>query len=238
MTSRSKLVVLPAAAALTALGAAGASAAHGPAEAVRPGNFTAKVTNAWFPLKPGTTFVYAGVKDGLPTRDVFAVTHRTRRIDGVQCIVIDDRVYSAGRLSERTRDYYTQDRRGNVWYFGEDTAELDRHGKVTSTEGTWHAGVHGARPGIFMPAHPRLGEHHRQEYYKGHAEDQFRVVSLNARIKVPYGTFRHALRTREWTKLEPGVIDSKHYVRGVGEVSEASVRGARERSALVRIERR
>jgi hypothetical protein len=198
-------------------------------------SFTAKVDNPWFPLRPGTTYVYRGGKDGKPARDVFAVTRRTRVVGGVRCVVVHDRLYLRGRLAERTSDYYAQDAGGTVWYFGEDTAELGPGGDVTSTEGTWHAGVDGARAGIFMPAHPRVGERHRQEFLRGHAEDHFQVVSLDARVAVPFGTFDHALRTREWTPLEPGVIDSKHYVRGIGEVAERTVRGGRERALLVRI---
>ena len=198
-------------------------------------NFTTRIDNPWFPLKPGTTLVYEGVKDGKAQRDVFTVTHRTRVVGGVRCVVVSDRVFQGGHVVERTHDYYTQDAKGNVWYYGEDTAELDARGKVTSREGTWHAGVKGAKPGIFMPAHPRVGEHHRQEYYRGHAEDQFRVSSLNASITVPYGTFRHALRTKEWTRLEPGVVDSKYYVRGIGNVFEGSVKGPRETARLVSV---
>jgi hypothetical protein len=200
--------------------------------------FSAHVDNAWFPLQPGTTYVYRGMKDGRPARDVVLVTHRTKLVGGVRCRVVHDRLFLRGRLAERTADYYAQDARGTVWYFGEDTAELDRHGDVTSREGTWHTGVDGARAGIFMPAHPRVGERHRQELLRGHAEDRFQVVSLDAHVAVPFGTFDHALRTREWTPLEPGVIDAKYYVRGIGEVSEQTIRGGRESAQLVRIVRR
>lgn len=196
-------------------------------------SFDAHVDNPWFPLEPGTTFVYRGSKDGKPARDVFAVTHHTKLIDGARCVVVHDRVYLRGRLRERTTDYYSQDRHGTVWYFGEQTAELDARGRVTSTEGTWRAGVDGARPGIYMPARPRLGERHRQELFRGHAEDRFQVVDLNADITVPYGTFAHALRTKEWTPLEPGVLDAKYYVRGIGQVAERTVRGGSERAVLV-----
>ena len=158
---------------------------------------------------------------------------RTKVVGGVRCVVVDDRGYENGRLAERTSDYYSEDSHGNVWYFGEDTAELDAHGHVTSTEGTWHTGVDGARAGLFMPAHPRLGEQHRQEYYRGHAEDQFRVVSLRAPVTVPYRSFAGALRTREWTRLEPGVLDGKWYVRGIGEVAERSLHGPQETAELV-----
>ena len=201
--------------------ASGAPGSAGP-------RFSVRVINPWFPLIPGTTFVYTGVKDGKPSRDVMTVTHRTAVIGGAPCVVIDDRVYLAGHLGERTTDWYTQDSRGNVWYYGEQTAELDAHGRVTSTQGSWRAYVHGAEPGIFMPAHPHLGQSFRQEYYKGQAEDHFRVVGV-ASAKV--------LLTKEWTPLEPAVIDHKLYVRGIGQVLEQSIAGPTERGELVQVRR-
>src|SRR4051812_4851440 len=229
-TSMSRLaVVLLAAASILAVPAL--------APASDPRGFTTRIDNPWFPLRPGTVLTYRGSKDGQPTLDLFRVTHRTRRINGVRCRIVSARLLSHGHLIERTQDYYVQDRRGRVWYFGEDTAELDARGRVTSREGTWHAGTDGARPGIFMPAHPRVGERHRQEYYRGHAEDQFRVLDLHARVKVPFGSFRNVLRTREWTRLEPAVIDNKYYVRGVGTVLEISRRGPFEVNRLVSVRR-
>jgi hypothetical protein len=197
--------------------------------------FSATVDNPWFPLKPGTIFVYVGVKDGEASRDIYEVTHDSKVIDGVPCVVVHDRLYIGGRLEEETLDYYTQDTQGNVWYFGEDTKELDAKGKVTSTEGTWHAGVDGAQPGIFMPAQPGVGESHRQEYYKGHAEDQFQVLELSSSVTVPYASFDNALLTKEWTALEPDVLDHKYWVRGIGEVAELSVKGPTERALLVSV---
>ena len=149
--------------------------------------------------------------------------------------VVEDRNYLGNVLAERTSDYYAQDRCGNVWYVGEDTAELDAHGRVVSTEGTWHAGVGGAQPGVIMPAHPQVGRRFRQEWYQGHAEDVFRVLSRSSPVTVPFGSFRHALRTEETTALEPGVLDNKYYVKGIGEVAELSVKGPREEFKLVEI---
>jgi hypothetical protein len=190
-----------------------------------PGStFTAHVDNVWFPLRPGSRFVYTGVKDAQPSRDVVVVTHQTKMIEGVPCISVSDRLYLRGRLEERTTDWYTQDANGNVWYFGEDTAELDSRGRVTSTEGTWMAGVDGARPGIYMTAHPRVGQSWEQEYYKGHAQDQFTVI----------GAFGgNAVLTQETTPLEPGTVDHKLYVRGVGTVLEQTEKGPNERNELV-----
>jgi hypothetical protein len=201
-------------------------------------SFRPPVDNAWFPLEAGTTLVYEGVEGGRPARDVVTVTHRTATFSGARCAVVRDRLYRQGRLAERTTDYYTQDGAGNVWYFGEATAELDAAGRVVSREGSWRAGRAGARPGLFMPAHPRVGERHRQERFRGHAEDRFQVVSLDATLTVPFGSFAHVLRTREWTPLEPGVRDVKHYARGIGLISERTVRGGDEHLTLVAIRRR
>src|SRR5919198_3584206 len=123
-----------------------------------PSRFVHGFTTPWSPLRPGTTLVYRGVKDGKPSRDVVHVTGATRRIAGVTCTAVSDRLYLRGRLAERTTDWYAQDKAGNVWYFGEDTAELDAHGKVKSREGSWLAGGNGARAGPFMPAPPRVGQ--------------------------------------------------------------------------------
>src|ERR671934_236881 len=99
------------------------------------------------------------------------------------------------------------------------------------------AGVNGARAGLFMPAHPRVGQSALQEYYKGHAEDHFRVVSLSARVRTPAASSSHALLTKEWTPLEPGVLDHKVYVRGIGTVLEQTVKGGDERNVLISVHR-
>src|SRR5262249_62200314 len=108
-------------------------------------------------------------------------------------------------------------------------------GDVTSTEGSWQAGRDGAKPGIYMPARPRPGLTGRQEYLRGHAEDHFRVVTLHAAVHAQYASSKTALLTEEWTPLEPGVLDHKFYVRGVGTVLEQTVKGGDERNELVSI---
>jgi hypothetical protein len=199
--------------------------------------FGPRVDNPWLPFKPGTVLVYEGAKDGAAARDVVTVTRRTKAIAGVRCVVVHDRLFLRGRLAERTSDFYAQDRRGNVWYFGEATAELDAHGRVVSREGSWRAGVDGARAGIVMPAHARVGQRFEQEHYPGHAEDRFAVVSLDARLTVPYGVFTGLLRTKEWTPLEPGVLDAKWYARGIGQLAERTLHGGDEHLALVAVRR-
>jgi hypothetical protein len=202
---------------------------------IRPADFGPDVTNAYFPLIVGKTYLYAGVKDGKKAIDIVLASPRTRVIDGVTTRIVEDRLYLDGVLEERTADYYAQDRCGNVWYFGEDTATLDRRGHVIETEGSFHAGVHGAQPGVFMQANPQLGRWFRQEWFAGQAEDTFRAVDHSAAVRVPFGSFHSALATQEKTALEPGVLDQKYYVRGVGEVFEGALRGPKEILRLVEI---
>ena len=215
--------------------AAAAASAGNTGAASRYRGFTAHVDNQWFPLLPGTRYLYTGVKDGKPSRDVVTVTHQTKTIAGAPCVVVQDRLYLRGRLAERTTDWYSQDARGNVWYFGENTAELDAHGEVTNTEGTWTTGVNGATPGIYMPAAPHVGQAGRQEYYKGHAEDHYKVIGLFSTVSPP-GT-ANTLLTQETTPLEPGTVDHKMYVRGIGTVLEQTEKGPNERNELVSVTR-
>jgi hypothetical protein len=228
---------------LALAGLAACSASPAPAGATSPGpdpsRFTHPVQNPWFPLRPGTVYTYRGEDEGTPARDVLRVTHATKTILGVRCTVVDDRVYKNGGLAERTTDWYAMDRDGTVWYFGERTATLDpRTGRVKSTDGSFQAGVDGARAGIYMPGHPRVGQTGTQEYYKGHAEDHFTIASFSTHVSTPAASSRHALLTREFTPLEPGVLDHKIYVRGVGTVREVTVKGGDERYELVSVRHR
>jgi hypothetical protein len=176
-----------------------------------------------------------GVKDGKPTVDTYTVTGQTKLIMGVTASVIRDRLTTHGKVVEATWDWYAQDKQGNVWYLGEDTKEYDAAGNVTSTAGSWQTGVNGAGAGIFMPANPQVGMGGYQEYLAGEALDQYKVVSTNASVKVPYGSFSGALQTRETTALDPGVVDAKYYVKGIGQVAEESLKGPKETSFLAKL---
>lgn len=201
---------------------------------IDPADFVSGVDNPYFPLVPGTTFVYEGVSDGEKERDVVNVTHQVKEIAGVDCVVVRDVVSSGGKVAEKTFDWYAQDRDGNVWYFGEDSTEY-RPGRRPTTAGSWQTGVNGAQPGILMPAEPDVGAAYRQEYLAGEAEDMAQVTDIDGTARSPYGTFDHAVVTREWTPLQPRIVESKRYAPGVGIVLETSLKGPVERSALVSV---
>jgi hypothetical protein len=197
-------------------------------------NFAAKIDNRYLPYKPGTGFHFEGVRGTTRQTDDQVVLRRTKRILGVTCTVVRDTVSEHGRAVERTDDWYAQDKQGNVWYMGEDSFERHK-GRFVKASDSWRSGVNGAQPGIIMPAHPRPGDAYRQEYYPpGNALDEARVVSLTARLTVPYGSFKHVLVTSERSPLEPQT-ERKYYAPGVGEIAERVVKGHHEEFNLVRL---
>ena len=184
---------------------------------INPTEFIQAVNNPYFPLRPGTTLVYEGqTADGLEHSE-FAVTHRTREILGVTCIEVHDSVTVDGELTEDTLDWFAQDTQGNVWYFGENTHELE-DGLITTIEGTFMAGVDGAKPGIIMKAHPVIGDFYRQEFSLAEAEDFAETVALNEAVTVPAGTFMNCLKSQETTPLEIDLLEFKFYAPNVGNV--------------------
>jgi hypothetical protein len=191
-----------------------------------PANFVARIDNPYWPMTPGAKWVYREVDaGGAEQRVEVTVTNDTRTIQGITATVVHDVVTTEdGQLVEDTYDWYAQDKDGNVWYLGEDTKEYE-DGKVVTTEGSWEAGVDGARAGIVMFANPEVGAVYRQEYYAGHAEDGAKVLSLTARAEVPYGTFEDVLQTWDFTPLDLEAQEHKYYARGVGLVLVTDVDG-------------
>ena len=209
-----------------------AGASHPANAGIRPANFVRSIDNPYMPLKPGTTFIYRGKRDGKPERNVVRVTHQTKLISGVTAVVVHDQVFVRGHLAEDTYDWYAQDKAGNVWYLGENSKDV-KNGRVTSVAGSWEAGKRGAQPGIIMQAHPHVGMAYRQEFLKGEAEDRARVVALNRSVAVPYGSFKGLLVTKEWTALEPGVVENKYYARNLGNVCTTTVKGGSDYDELI-----
>ena len=173
------------------------------------GRHSNMVTNAWFPLARGSVWVYQGQQDRKQSRDVMKVTRKTKTITGIRAAVVADRLFLNGRLAERTADFYAQDKRGTVWYLGENTAELDARGRVTSREGSFTNGHRGAKGGIFMPANPRVGQSFQQELLKGEAEDRFRILDLATSVTTPAVSSQNAMLTEEKTHMPMAVLDAR-----------------------------
>jgi hypothetical protein len=200
-----------------------------------PADFSANIDNRRWPMTIGSRWVYrvTDMSDGTTKREVITVTDRTKLIaDGIRARVVRDVVRDHGTPTEVTDDWYAQDSKGNVWYFGEHTTAYE-HGRPTDN-GTWEAGIDGAMPGIALPAEPDVGLSYREEYSRGVAEDQSRVLSLNAQAQVRAGHFRHVLMTEDFSPIEPDVSELKFYAHGSGQaVLAIDVSGGSDREELV-----
>jgi hypothetical protein len=200
---------------------------------IDPAAFGTVIDSPYMPLQPGTTYIYEGTSEGEQIHNDVTVTTKTKMILGVQCVVVRDTVTVDGELIEDTLDWFAQDKAGNVWYFGEESKSYE-DGELESTEGSWEAGVDGAQPGIIMPAQPAIGEEYRQEYYAGEAEDMASVLEIGAGpVTVPFGTFDDLLVTKEWSPLEPEVVEHKTYAPGIGLILAEAVQGENERLELI-----
>ncbi len=201
-----------------------------------PARFTTQIDNSWWPMKPGSRWVYRETDTTFSEQKVVVeVTDQTKKIaNGVEARVVRDTVTEDGEPVEVTDDWYAQDSEGNVWYLGEDTAEY-ANGKVTSQAGSFEAGVDGAQAGIAMPADPQPGTGYRQEYYVNEAEDEAAVITRGEeQVQVPAGFFdSDVVMTRDLVPTEPKVQELKFYAPGVGPVLSVHTDGDGGRAELV-----
>ncbi len=186
-----------------------------------------RVDNPLFPLDPGTGYIYDGTTGRRPEHEVATVLGTTKVIDGITCIPVRDSNWVAGRLVERTIDWYAQDYGGTVWYMGEFATQY-KNGEPVGHEGSWKAGSNGAKAGIIMEAAPRVGDTYHQEDYPRHAEDMGKVLDTAASVETPFGTWiNQVLMTKDYSLIESG-IEHKFYVPGFGLVKSADVKGGAE----------
>ncbi len=184
--------------------------------AVDPDDFTHVITNKYYTLKPGMKATYKKKTPKGTTRVEIEVTGETKNVLGVTTLVVRDREWLNGQLTEETRDWVAQDKDGNVWYFGEAVDNYE-DGKLIDHEGSWEAGVGGAKPGIVMLGNPKVGDTYRQEYYPGTAEDMGTVVAVGKRITIPRGaSFEDCVKIRDWSRVKEGDVEHKYYCVGAG----------------------
>lgn len=201
-----------------------------------PSEFTVDIDNPYWPMEPGTQWTYREIdEEGEDLVVVVTVSSETQEIaNGVTARIVRDTVSKDGELIEDTFDWYAQDASGTVWYMGEETAEFEDR-EVSSTAGSFEAGVDGALPGIIMPAEPAVGMAYRQEYYEGEAEDNGEILSIEEQAEVPAGHFDDVLLTKDTITIEPDVLEYKLYARAVGPVLVFGVSGGGGREELVEV---
>jgi hypothetical protein len=198
-------------------------------------DFVQQIDHPYWPMAPGSKWVFTATDfKGNTERIEITVTNRKKRIQGIEATVVHDVVTENGELIEDTFDWFAQDKDGNVWYLGEDTTEFE-NGKPVSKKGSWEAGVKGAQAGIILPGKPEVGMTFREEYLEGEAEDRGEILSLDERVQVAAGSYDNVLMTKDWTRLEPTLLEHKFYARGVGPVLVLGISGSRFWEELVSV---
>jgi len=204
-------------------------------------NFSAstEVDNKWHPLVPGTQLVYEGRSNRglgrLPHRVIFTVTGLTKKIDGVDAIVLFDRDINRGKQLEAEITFFAQDDDGNVWNMGEYPEEYADDGSFDGAPSTWLSGVQDARAGVLMRGDPQPGT---PPYKQGDAPkigfgDTARVLKYQKKECVPIGCYGDVLVVDETNPLEPeDGHQLKYYAQGVGNISVAPGKGGKEREVL------
>jgi hypothetical protein len=200
---------------------------------LNPADFSVRIDNPYWPMTPGSRWVYRESEDGAQQRVEVTVTAETKVVAaGIRARVVHDVVTENGEPVEVTDDWYAQDSDGNVWYLGEDTAEYV-NGKVKTTAGSFEAGADGAQPGVIVPADPEVGLAYRQEYYAGQAEDEAEILSLDEQAEVPFGHFTGIMLTKDLNPLDPKFLEYKLYARGIGPALVIAASGGTDREELV-----
>lgn len=192
---------------------------------INPEDFSASttITNQYFPLRPGKKYIYEGSSEEGEERVEEMRLKEPITIMGIQCVVDNFKGFVDGELVEEAWDWYAQKNDGSVWYFGEAVDNYE-NGVLVNHDGAWKAGVDGALPGIIMLAAPRNGVKYREEFFEGEAEDEAQIIHTGTNVSIDFGTFEDCIMTRNWSMLEPGLIEEKIYAPGIGLIREISHR--------------
>src|SRR5438093_12463632 len=193
----------------------------GPDELVSTGR------NTYFILEPG----YMLVLEGHGAQLIITVLNETKKVDGVETRVVEERETKGGKLVEVARNYFAISKRTNdVFYFGEDV-DMYKDGKIANHDGSWLSGVNGSKFGLMMPGRVLLHSRYYQEVAPNIAMDRATIVSVTETVKTPAGEFKNCVKVEETSPLSRFTTEYKYYAPGIGMVSDGGMK-------LVKVEKK
>ncbi|MEA2733662.1 MAG: hypothetical protein QOE14_113 [Humisphaera sp.] len=191
---------------------------------VKPQDFASTGRNDFFILEPGYQLILEGTDNGKPARLVITVLNETRKVDGVETRIVEERETLDGKPIEVSRNFFAIDKNTkDVYYFGEEVDEY-KDGKIAGHPGAWQSGKKGAHYGLMMPGAQRIGAKFYQEIAPKVAMDRSEIVSNSEQVTAPAGEFKDCLKTKETTPLEPDDTEYKLYAKGVGLIVDAGLK--------------
>jgi hypothetical protein len=180
------------------------------------------IDNPYFPLVPGTQWVWEGEinsdEDRVDHHVVFSVTDLTKVIDGVATRVVLDHDYVEDQLVEAELAFFAQDDSGRVWHLGEYPEEYEDGEFVAAP--AWISGMEDAKAGIMMQAEPRYGDRSYSEGWGPAVDwaDRGRVHETDSETCVATGCYEGVLIIDEFNRDEPDAHQLKYYAPGIGGV--------------------
>ena len=184
--------------------------------------FAARGQNPYFILIPGHRLELEGRDKGAVVHLTITVLTDTLTVDGVQTRIVEERETEDGVLVEVSRNYFAVcTENESVFYFGEDV-DIYKNGVIDNHDGSWRAGVNGAKPGVVMPGINLVGARYFQEVAPDVALDRAETVSVTETLSTPAGSFTNVLKTKETSALEKGK-EFKFYAPGIGLIRDADV---------------
>ena len=183
--------------------------------------------NPYFILEPG----YMLVLEGHGAQLIITVLNETKKVDGVETRVVEERETKGGKLVEVARNYFAISKRTNdVFYFGEDV-DMYKDGKIANHDGSWLSGVNGSKFGLMMPGRVLLHSRYYQEVAPNIAMDRATIVSVTETVKTPAGEFKNCVKVEETSPLSRFTTEHKYYAPGIGMVSDGEMK-------LVKVEKK
>ncbi len=179
--------------------------------------YSTKIDNPFVALTPVPLTVLEGTDGKAKARSVNRLLKKTTVIDGVRVAILDNQEFENGKRVEHTFDYFAQRPDGTVWYFGERVRNYE-NGKVNHG-GQWLAGEGKNKPGLYMPAKPKVGDVFDQERAPGVAEDRTTVLKAGLTRKTHAGTFKNCIHVLDYSPIDKNK-EFKYYCGGVGLVHE------------------
>lgn len=187
--------------------------------------------NPYFPLDIGNHWEYGGSESV-----TIEVLPKTKLIEGVTCIVVNDRVTVNGDVVEDTDDWFGQAKNGDVAYCGEEVKDYEsfpgdnpQEAELVSIDGSFKAGRDGDQPGFAFRASPTPGQVYRQEFSLANAEDVAEILSVNYSFGVDTDLDQFVpaalaqllcaddcIVVKEFTPLSPDAVERKYYALGIG----------------------
>ena len=140
----------------------------------------------------------------------------------VEALAVEDKEFTDGKLTEITLDYFAQDDAGTVYYLGEDVDEY-KNGSISGHNGGWLLGKETQKPGVLLPAHPKVGDKFMSEDVPKITWEKDAVISVGETVAVPAGTYENCLKVKE--RASDGTTEYKYYAPGIGCIKEVESDG-------------